>query len=208
MSNNQAGTSTSEVKTLREVEVYSRHEVRELLSKYQAYKTISSQIVEIEKKIQEEREVKVVARGGWLMGGGKMVSHDPHAQQRGEIAKLLQEQNNIGLSMKFQNPLIWAMYKHEAYVLEPGAIGTVDDLVLHCQVDGICHKRIAYINTWLHSHGESKGLDDGLFEGATPIPLMYSDVRFTAMLTDMLFMKEWSEFENHEQGKWYRYAQV
>jgi len=207
MTNYKAEPSTLEAKTLLEIEDYSRRETDELLSKYQAYNAINIVVAGIEKDIQDGHDGKEEFKGGWLMGGSKMASHDPHAHQKQKIKRLLQEQNEIGLSMKFQNPLIWAMYKFEAYALESGAIRTVGDLVLHCHVDGICHKRISYINTWLRSYGEGKSITDGLFKDSTLIPEMYKDEKFMAMLIDSLFMKGWLEFENHEQGKWYGYKE-
>lgn len=197
--------------SLPEIVAYSRYETGSLLEMYLRYKEIGSRVAGIERDISEGRNAQAPAQSGWLMGGSGMINHDPHREQRQEIAELLREQNEVGLAMKFQNPLIWVMYKFEAYRNEERPIRTIHDLVTHDddlrqkqKIPTLCDKRLNYINRWLTSR---QGFDILGFGKETPLDVLAADPRFTSMLLDQQFMDGWREYENHEQGKWYGYNQ-
>jgi hypothetical protein len=131
--------------------------------------------------------------------------------------------------MKFQNPLIWLTYKYEAYKNEEKPLTTVADLVEHCEVDGICHKRFHAINTYLREKYSGKDLVSPdtsklplakrlghrteallgrgpLVDGAMPLEQLAKDRRFIALCFDLSFQTKWSRHENDRSGKWKHYA--
>lgn len=62
--------------------------------------------------------------------------------------------------MTFDTPLIWAMYKYEAYASEPQPIKTVHDFRQHCSKPGyICTKRFLFTDKFLGESGLSQLAD-------------------------------------------------
>lgn len=186
---------------IEEMQAYSRKEVDMLISQYKRYKELGEEITLLEQKL--EGRAKATPKTGWL-SKGVFSSHDPQAEEKGNMHILKQQQEDIGLAMKFQNPIIWAMYKFQAYASESNPIRTVEDLVKHSLADGICGKRILYINRHLESKF-GKNLATGLFSPSLSIPLLVEDEKYTSLPLDQEFMKEWFSFENHEGGKWHGY---
>lgn len=168
---------------------YSRSEVDKLLAQYKEYKELDAAIM----------SGKAASKPRFsLMGNlGTMQNLDPLAAAKKQLA-------NIGNAMKFQNPLIWLMYKHEAYRNEPEkALKTVSDLVAHCQVDGICHKRFDAINTHLR-HATGKDIADTSFQNLSLDDLAHNH-DYLEMCLHLPFQKKWSKHENDSTGKWHNY---
>lgn len=180
--------STTSTESLIE---YTNAEVASLLASYQEYKALSEQI---ESGVLEKPQFSLFGKPG------VMQNLNPIAEARKRLEK-------IGDSMKFQNPLIWLLYKFEAYKNEPGKeIKTITELVVHCEVDGICHRRIDAINTYLsRSHGcnltTSAFLDQSL-----SLRDLAQDSRYLAMCLDLSFQRKWSKHENDPAGKWRNYG--
>lgn len=175
---------------------YTDKEVAWLLSAYQEYKTLAEQI-ESGAIVTEKPKFSLFDRLG------VMQNLDPLAKAKKKLEK-------IGESMKFQNPLIWLRYKLEAYKNEPGKeINTVGDLIAHCKVDGICHKRFDAINTYLRGRYEGKDLTDSTFvDPSFSLEDLARDPRYISLCFDLLFQTKWSRHENDTVGKWQGYAFV
>lgn len=169
---------------------YSRSQVDTLLAQYKEYKELDSAI---------KSGVAVTTRKFSLMGNlGAMQNLDPLADAKKRLA-------DIGDAMKFQNPLIWLMYKYEAYRNEPGkALSTVADLVAHCQVDGICHKRFDAINTYLR-RTIGKDITDEKLQNVSLGDLAHNP-DYIQMCLHLPFQKKWSKHENDPAGKWCTYV--
>ena len=173
---------------------YTRKEVDDLLTAYKKYKDIAALIA--------DEGIPTNAPKFTLQGQpGKMQNLDPKKNLR----KQLEE---IGASMKFQNPLIWLGYKRLAYRDEPtNALLTLSDLVKHCQVDGICHRRFDAINLYMRrNHGGIDMRSQAFMHPSTTLETVEQDPRFLNMCLDPAFTKMWSEHENCKAGKWRKYV--
>ena len=173
---------------------YTNTEVISLLNAYSEYKILSSQIAS---GITPKPVVKFTLMGNM----GKMQNLDPFAEARKKLEA-------IGESMKFQNPLIWIEYKRLAYKNEPEkVIVTLSDLVAHCKVDGICHKRFDSMSAYLRK--KYGGLDltsQEFLDHMTNLEQVSQDPRYIAMCLDQEFQDVWSKNENDSRGKWHDYV--
>ncbi len=172
---------------------YTTQEVDLLLKAYEKYKSLVSQI---------ESDIISTSAPKFSFGSnqGKMQNFDPKRELRKELEQL-------GESMKFQNPLIWLHYKYLAYANEPGkSIRTLRNLVDHCKVDGICHKRFDAINVYLRRTYGGKDMKSPAFmDQNTDLEDAAKDSRFINMCLDQEFMSLWSHHENGASGKWKEY---
>lgn len=106
---------------------------------------------------------------------------------------------SISESMTFASPLIWMMYKFEAYQGEAQPILTMHDFRLHCSKPGyICTKRFEFVNAelarrQLASLSDSKSYpDDMLLSG------VYKSLQ--PLIADDMFMGTWNECEYYKIG--------
>jgi hypothetical protein len=172
---------------------YTRREVDSLLAAYERYKTLSAQI---DSGVVYSEKPKFSLFGKL----GEMQNLNPLA----EAKKRLDE---IGNGMKFQNPLIWLTYKHEAYKNEDKPLTTVADLIAHCEVDGICHRRFDAINSYLREKYKGGDITNPAFVSPeTSLEDLAKDKRFIAICFDLSFQTKWSRHENDSAGKWKHYA--
>ncbi len=173
---------------------YTDKEVASLLSAYLAYKALSE---EIESGAFNSEKPKFSLLGK----PGIMQNLDPLAEAKKKLEK-------IGDGMKFQNPLIWLRYKLEAYRNEPGKeLKTVNDLIAHCKIDGICHKRFDAINTCLREKYDGKDLTDPAFvDPSLSLEDLARNPKYISLCFDLLFQTKWSRHENDRTGKWQHYA--
>ncbi|MEN9552137.1 MAG: hypothetical protein RI935_514 [Candidatus Parcubacteria bacterium] len=172
---------------------YTRREVDALLLAYKNYKELDAQIAS-GLILSEKPKFNLLGKPG------VMQNLDPLA----EAKKRLDE---IGNGMKFQNPLIWLIYKYEAYQHEDKPLKTVADLIAHCEVDGICHRRFDAINRYLrekHNGGDITNL--AFVSPETSMEDLAKDKRFIAICFDLSFQTKWSRHENDRAGKWKHYA--
>ena len=180
-------------KTLQEIISFSEKEVSSLLEMYSKYKKISEDILNGIGGAKKTFSLLIPVKS--------YTNFDQHSEQKVEL-------ENIGNAMKFQNPLIWANYKFEAYQNDLiKRLTSVNDLVEHCKVDGICTKRFDFINKWMRKN--NNGLDiksTELFTSDSSIAKMAKNPIFQKMLLDVAFMKEWEKNENDISGKWKNYA--
>ena len=173
---------------------YTSSEIDALLKAYEKYKSLAAQIAS---------EVTVTDTPKFSFGSnlGKMQNFDPKRELRKELEQ-------IGESMKFQNPLIWLQYKYRAYAHEPGKeLDTLSDLIAHCEVDGICHRRFDAINLYLRQKYAGKDMRSSAFiDPSTTLDVVGQDSRFIDMCLDLEFAELWSAYENSQSGKWRDYV--
>ena len=195
MFNQQNGEPNMGIMTAEEkLRNYTSVQVGALLKAYETYKSLSSQIT-------SDVDVPAAPKFSFGINQGKMQNFDPKRELRQEIER-------VSESMKFQNPLIWLGYKYSAYQNEPGKeLFTLHDLIAHCKVDGICHRRFDAINLYLRRKYEGKDMTSSAFMDQSMSLLdVGKDSRFIDMCLDKEFMKVWSEHENSQSGKWKDYV--
>jgi hypothetical protein len=168
-----------------EVLAYSRSETDNLLAMYAQYMELTRQI--------ENKD------GLFSRTPGKIGASD-----------LMLERKQLGEAMKFQNPLIWMMYKYEAYKNTSKPVLTTKMLREHCEnKTDICFKRYDYINTALRQKNQGEDLNSDEFLAAdTDLAAVINDQRFVNLALDPVFMAGWVKNENDEDGKWVNYKKV
>lgn len=186
-----------------QVLVYSRSETDNLLAMYAEYMILED---EIKNRIKsEDRNYSV---SFFVQGKG--------TAKPSLVGSLKLEQDKLSDRMKFQNPLIWMMYKYEAYKDNPEGVEGVTSPILtlaalreHAKKDGMCGKRYNYINAALRQKNQGEDLNDDAFVAAdTNLADVIKDQRFVNLALDPAFMAEWVKNENDEDGKWGNYKKV
>lgn len=191
---NQNQGLTMRKQTIEELLRFTEGEVDSLLGAYKEYKALSLQI---KQGVAPKSTTKFSLMGNM----GKMQNLDPLAEAKKKLEA-------IGEGMKFQNPLIWLLYKHLAYKNDPSkAIRTLGDLVSHCREDGICHKRFDSINSYFRRNNDEKDMTSEEFMGQSlGLENVSQDPRYISMCLDQEFQATWSENENDKSGKWRNYS--
>lgn len=119
------------------IPVAVRQDVDKLLEMYKTYKQLAAGQSETTHRLAKAR----------LKGG----SID---QLENEHHRLSDKMQSISDAMIFPNPLVWALYKFEAYIDEAQPICTMQDFRLHCSKPGyICTKRFIFVNKELNQRG-------------------------------------------------------
>lgn len=125
--------------------------------------------------------------------------------------KLKAEQQVLWDSMFYANPIIWIMYKYQAYQGGNNEISTVHDLKKHCEpADYICTKRFHFLNTYLVSKQKTPLTDTVQYPDDMRLPLLYESAAILNLVNDKAFMKTWSEHEFYSPegkvAKWENYT--
>lgn len=174
----------------------NRQAVDDLLAMYEQYKQAHRTEAELVTKL---------AKAKVLQADTAELAHDYLAAK--------QTVQTISDAMTFANPIIWMLYKYEAYANEPQPIRTVQDFRIHCsKPDYICTKRYTFLNDALIKNG-SAPLDD---RGVYPDSMLLEDIArsesITALVDDSAFQKQWDTYEYHQQEgavkKWENFKQL
>ncbi len=115
----------------------------------------------------------------------------------------------ISDAMKFDNPVIWMMYKHHAYINTPNPILTVGAFIEHCNGHGdICSKRYTYLSKYLKNLHQVQ--IETQYTTDTPLEKLYTDNIILNLIFDVTFMDEWSKHEYNtikgKTAKWKSYT--
>jgi hypothetical protein len=126
-----------------------------------------------------------------------------HEFETDELKKqsLLEKLQNISDSMKFDNPVIWMMYKHLAYKDTTHPITTVGDFIKHCEgYTDICSKRYMFLRAYLIN---TQTIDiESVFEKGYTLDKLYTSEHVLKLIEDSVFMEEWKKHEyNTADGK-------
>ncbi len=130
--------------------------------------------------------------------------------QQYNLAKTEEEKDRIGDAMKYKDPIIWMMYKHEAYIHTDHAIQTLKDLKEH-SIDhgGICSRRFTFIHTWAKEKYAQDILDDTVFKPGISIVDFYNSTIMQTLVNDPSCMEAWQNHEfythNGKVAKWENY---
>lgn len=120
------------------------------------------------------------------------------------------EKNKISNEMFFVDPIVWILYKYEAYQGSDHAISTWGDLVEHSiGHDGICGRRLK----WLSAQCKKEGVDIHN-EATIPTNLLLAKVTELSVILNICkneqAMNEWEKYEyetiDGEVKKWQSYS--
>ena len=169
----------------------ARAAVDKLLNMYDDYKTLTAKIAAAERRLAL----------------AKLKNSDVE-QIRIELDDLRRDQQRLSDTMTFDTPLIWVMYKFEAYKDEVQPIQTMHDFRLHCSKPGyICTKRFIFLNAHLCSNGQSFLMDRKQY----PDEMLLSEIfpLLGEIEQDEVFLSNWRAHEYYQEDdvikKWQDY---
>ena len=116
---------------------------------------------------------------------------------------------SISNAMTFADPLIWAMYKFEAYADETQPIRTMQDFRLHCSKPGyICTKRFIFVNETLSNRSLSNLADTSAYPDQKSLTESFNTLWTLSQDSD--FIRVWKVYEYHrvdsKAAKWENYT--
>ncbi|QCT42156.1 hypothetical protein [Candidatus Nanosynbacter featherlites] len=130
-------------------------------------------------------------------------------QIRIELDDLRHSQQQLSDNMTFDTPLVWVMYKFEAYQDEAQPIQTMHDFRLHCSKPGyICTKRFTFLNAHLCNNGQCPLMDDERY----PDKMLLSEIfpLLGEIEQDEAFLFSWRAHEYYQEAgivkKWQDYV--
>lgn len=169
----------------------ARVAVDRLLDIYDEYKTLTAKIAAAERRLAL----------------AKLKNSDVE-QIRIELDDLRYSQQRLSDDMTFDTPLVWVMYKFEAYQDEVQPIRTMHDFRLHCSKPGyICTKRFIFLNAHLCSNGQRPLTDSEQY----PDEMLLSEIfpLLSEIERDKNFLSNWRAHEYYQEDdvikKWQDY---
>ena len=169
----------------------ARAAVDKLLDMYDEYKTLTAKIVAAERRLAL----------------AKLKNSDVE-QIRIELDNLRHSQQQLSDDMTFDTPLVWVMYKFEAYQDEAQPIRKMHDFRLHCSKPGyICTKRFIFLNAHLCSNGQRPLTDSEQY----PDEMLLSEIfpLLGEIEQDKAFLSSWRAHEYYQEDdvikKWQDY---
>ena len=169
----------------------ARVAVDKLLDMYDEYKTLTAKIAIAERRLALAK----------LKNSGV-------EQIRIELDDLRRDQQQLSDDMTFDTPLIWVMYKFEAYQDEAQPIRTMHDFRLHCSKPGyICTKRFIFLNAHLCSNGQSSLMDRKQYTDEMLLSEIFP--LLSEIERDKNFLSNWRAHEYYQEDdvikKWQDY---
>ena len=169
----------------------ARVAVDKLLRMYDDYKTLTVKIAATERRLALAK-----------------LRNSDIEQVQTELDILRRDQKQLSDTMTFDTPLIWVMYKFEAYQDETQPIRTMHDFRLHCSKPGyICTKRFIFLNAHLCSNGQRPLTDSEKY----PDEMLLSEIfpLLGEIEQDEAFLSSWRAHEYYQEGgatkKWQDY---
>ena len=170
----------------------ARVAVDRLLSMYDDYKTLTVKIAAAERRLALAK-----------------LKNSDIEQVQTEFDILRRDQQQLSDTMTFDTPLIWVMYKFEAYQDEAQPIRTMHDFRLHCSKPGyICTKRFIFLNAHLCSNGQRPLTDSEQY----PDEMLLSEIfpLLSKIEQDEAFLSSWRSHEYYQEDgaikKWQNYT--
>ena len=169
----------------------ARAAVDKLLRMYDDYKTLAAKITAAERRLALAK-----------------LKNSSGEQIRIELDDLRHSQQQLSDGMTFDTPLVWVMYKFEAYQDETQPIRTMHDFRLHCSKPGyICTKRFIFLNAHLCSNGQRPLTDSKKY----PDEMLLSEIfpLLGEIEQDEVFLSNWRAHEYYQEDdvikKWQDY---
>ena len=170
----------------------ARAAVDKLLDMYDEYKTLTAKIAAAERRLALAK----------LKNSGVK-------QAQIELDRLRCNQQQLSDDMTFDTPLVWVLYKFEAYQDEAQPIRTMHDFRLHCSKPGyICTKRFIFLNAHLCSNGQRPLTDSEQY----PDEMLLSEIfpLLGEIEQDETFLSSWRAHEYYQEDgaikKWQNYT--
>jgi hypothetical protein len=169
----------------------ARTAVDKLLNMYDEYKTLAAEITAAERRVALAR-----------------LKNGDIKQAKAELDGLRQNQQQLSDAMTFDTPLIWAMYKFEAYKDEAQPIRTMHDFRLHCSKPGyICTKRFLFLNAYLCNKKQNPLTDNQTYPDDMLLDNIFS--LLGEIEQDAEFLASWRAHEYYQEDgaarKWQNY---
>lgn len=140
----------------------------------------------------------------------KEVSHALQEAYSDETKSILKERlNQISDAMTFANPIVWLMYKRDAYQGTPRAISSLRDLRRHVDhPEDICYKRNDFFTKKLLQQGVNLK-DTEIFPDTMELGELLERDDIYTVFQDKTFLSTWEEYEYNRVGgkvaKWQNY---
>ena len=171
----------------------TRDAVDGLLEQYRQYRKLDVQIAAHKRLVAHQKAIGTVSSADMT-----------------QLAKLQREQSTLSDAMTFDSPLIWVMYKFEAYQDAPQPIRTLHDFRLHCsKPDYICTKRWMFVNQWRRHMDLVPFSDVSSYPDEVELPVLYDELEQLA--SDERFMVAWRNYEYYQAdgvvGKWQNFTE-
>ena len=170
----------------------ARAAVDKLLDMYDEYKALIAKIAAAERRLALAK-----------------LNNSSGEQIRIELDALRHSQQQLSDDMTFDTPLVWVMYKFEAYQDEAQPIRTMHDFRLHCSKPGyICTKRFTFLNTHLCNNGQCPLTDNERY----PDKMLLSEIfpLLGEIEQDEAFLSSWRAHEYYQEDgivkKWQDYV--
>lgn len=151
--------------------------------------------------------------------------HSQKKETREKVDKLLHQyaeyneatteadKDRIGDEMTYADPIVWMMYKQEAYAGTDHAINTLGDLKKHStDHGGICAKRMDFLSRFIKENYGKDILNATEFSNHMKLEDFYDSDIMNEIISSGDFMKKWETYEffkrNSVVAKWENYEDV
>jgi len=120
------------------------------------------------------------------------------------------EKDKIGDEMTYTDPIVWMMYKREAYARSDHEITTLGDLKGH-SIDhgGICAKRMKFLALFIKENYRKDILDSNEFSDDMELTDFYDSNLINEVVLDNDFIQKWKTYEFFKKdgkvSKWENY---
>jgi hypothetical protein len=172
----------------------NQKQVDQLLTKYEEYKAMM--------KLEASSSLKVAKAK--LTGAIDEKMLRDYKQLKARLQELSDK-------MTFANPIIWMMYKYEAYKDEAQPIRTMHDFRVHCSKQGyICTKRFNFLNEQLLQRGNKSLKDVDEYHDDMLLAKLFTQKSIIELTSNSEFMKLWEVYEYNrvagQPAKWVNYS--
>lgn len=172
----------------------NRAEVDRLLEMYDTYKTLQRQLDGVASQLAKAKLLK-----------------KPLAELQVQHEKLKASVQRVSDDMTFANPVIWMMYKDEAYKDEAHPIRTMHAFRVHCSKPGyICTKRFTFLNEQLLAANLPSLDDESNYPSDTKLADVYASQDLLRVSNNPEFIHNWNAYEYNRVGgvaaKWENFA--
>lgn len=121
-----------------------------------------------------------------------------------KIATLKTRQQTLWDGMFYDSPVVWLMYKYQAYHGSQNEIASMRDLKKHCEpIAYICTKRFIFMRNYAL---QNLGVDVLEIADDVLLPEIYESDWMTQLVNDPVFMQTWREHEYYKKvgrvAKW------
>lgn len=156
------------------------------------------------KKIDKEKEA-VASR----LAKAKLLGEPIQGLSR-EYDELQVKLRQVSEKMTYPSPIVWMMYKYEAYADESQPIRTMQDFRIHCSKPGyICTKRFNFVNAQLDRRGLPNLNDAAHYPDNLLLLEVINSPAIVELVKNESFQKLWSSYEYYKEdervAKWENY---